>query len=226
MQRPPRRCVQLQPAPPLIETCLPNLLSRRSAAAAAATFDIWRCCARSSGFIKSHMSSCCGCWTAMLWDAECFAQEAEAAAEVAAAAGGATAKAAAAAGVATTAAEPAAGSTAEAAEADSDASDDAVAGHADASGSADGAMANGAAGGPSAAGGTAASATAANGAAANGTKVAASGAAASSSDAAVLAAEFDGFDEGLIASMLEDQGGDVKEVRFYLQVCFADSSMH
>lgn len=153
-------------------------------------------------------------------NAEAAEAEAEAAAEVAEAAGGATAKAAAAAGVATMAAEPAAGPAAEAVGAGGDASDGAAAGRADASGAMDGVPANGTAGGPSAAGGTSAAhgtaaATAVNGTAANGTNAAANGVAAS--DAAVLAAEFDGFDEGLIASMLEDQGGDVKEVRFYLQ---------
>ncbi len=41
--------------------------------------------------------------------------------------------------------------------------------------------------------------------------------AAAPSDAEALAAEFDGFDVDTIRCILEDQGGDVKEVRFYLQ---------
>jgi hypothetical protein len=145
-----------------------------------------------------------------------FSQEAEAAAEAAEAAGGVIAKAAAAAGVATgAAAAPTAAnctassgcSDADVAEAADDASRPSAAAaegaipHAaapTANGTADGA-ANGAAAAPEAA-------------AANGT------AAAGPSDAQQLAAEFEGFDEALIGSMLEDQGGDVKEVRFYLQV--------
>lgn len=36
---------------------------------------------------------------------------------------------------------------------------------------------------------------------------------------AALAAEFPEFDAGLIGSLLEDQGGDELEVRYYLKVC-------
>lgn len=38
------------------------------------------------------------------------------------------------------------------------------------------------------------------------------------SDAQALAAEFPGFDAGLIDSILQDQGGDVRDVRHCLQV--------
>ena len=132
-----------------------------------------------------------------------------------------TAKAAAAAGVATGAAstQPAVNGAASSGGGDGDAAEAAgdpgrptAAAAGGAAPEATTATANGTAGG------------AANGTAANGTAAAAHGgtadreAASAPSDAQQLAAEFDGFDEALIGSMLEDQGGDIKEVRYYLQV--------